>query len=262
MHPVLAVGWDVGGWHGTKQAVAVALLEGDILRWQGRPALFSIANLHESGGSAVDLTRLAWPEAPDDVLDRYRVTIAIDSPLGFPEMFAQVLVSDDVPKVEASTFYENPLAFRECDRWVYRTFGKRPLSASFDKLGNNAVVAIIHARKWSQLQGFQIAPQHGQEPGDRTIIEVYPALVKRADTVDRRCYERFGRLLPTELEPGTDQYDAAICAVLAASYGVTQLDDTSDLPSLMLPPDSIPRSTLKDEGWIYAVPPEWLRSPF
>lgn len=172
MRPVLAVGWDVGGWHGSKQAVAVALFEDDILCWQGRPTLFSIANLYHAGGSAIDLIRLVWPEAPDDVLERYRVTIAVDAPLGFPKMFSQVLVSDDVPEIDASTFDENPLAFREGDRWVYRTFGKRPLSASFDKLGNNAVTAIIHARKWSQEQDFRIAPQHGPGPANCTIIEV------------------------------------------------------------------------------------------
>ncbi|CAN5517592.1 DUF429 domain-containing protein [soil metagenome] len=218
MRPVLAVGWDVGGWHGSKQSVAVALIEDDILRWQGAPSLFSIAKLHQAGGSPTELIRLGWPEAPDDILDRYLVTIAIDAPLGFPQMFTRVLTSEDVPEIGESTFYENPLAFRETDRWVYRTFGKRPLSAPFDKLGNNAITAITQARKWSQAQGFQIAPQHGPGPANRTIIEVYPALVKRADTADRRCYERFGQLLPADLSPGTDQYDAAICAVMAASY--------------------------------------------
>lgn len=260
MRPVLGVGWDVGGWHGSKHAVAVALIEDDILHWQGTPSIFSIAKLHQAGGSPTELIRLAWPEAPDDILDRYRVTIAIDAPLGFPELFTQLLVSGDVLDVEIGSFYENPLAFRRTDRWVYGTFGKRPLSAPFDKLGNNAVAAIIHARKWSQEHGFQMVPQHGPRSTNHTIIEVYPALVKRADTVDHECHERFAQLLPAKVIQGTDQGDAAICAVLAASYGARTSEADNALPPLIDPPAEIPHSTLEAEGWIYPVPIEWLVS--
>ncbi len=70
MRPVLGVGWDVGGWHGRKQAFAVARYEDDELHWQGEPAIFSISELNQLGGSVVDLIRFAWAEVPDDVLDR------------------------------------------------------------------------------------------------------------------------------------------------------------------------------------------------
>jgi hypothetical protein len=39
MHqPVLGVGWDVGGWIGHKQAVAVAEWNNHSAQWRGTPA--------------------------------------------------------------------------------------------------------------------------------------------------------------------------------------------------------------------------------
>jgi hypothetical protein len=258
MRPVLAVGWDAGGWHGRKQAVAVAVVEGQGFQWRGRPALFSISELSELGGSAFDLFRIAWPEATDDLLETHRTVIAIDAPLGFPEMFSRVLKSHEALEIEAGSFYENPLAFRHTDRWVYQTFGKRPVSASFDKLGNNAVTAIVHARRWSRQHGFRMIPQSGPTSSNHAIIEVYPALVKRADSAERRCYERFERLLPTGLTSGTDQYDAAICAVLAASFGAGDEHSHANLPPLLPPAGGVSSATLSQEGWIYAAPAAWF----
>ena len=51
----LAIGWDMGGWRGTKQAVAVARWEAGHPVWEGTPSTFSIADIDAQGGTLVAL---------------------------------------------------------------------------------------------------------------------------------------------------------------------------------------------------------------
>ena len=51
--PILGVGWDVGGWIGRKQAVAIAEWDDHSPQWRGTPVRFSIADL-EAAGSKPD----------------------------------------------------------------------------------------------------------------------------------------------------------------------------------------------------------------
>ena len=259
--PLLGIGWDVGGWHGRKQAVAVARCEDSRLEWCGAPANFSIAELRCAGGGPLNLVRIAWPDAPDDLLEHHRVTIAMDAPLGFPEAFRHLLNNAEIPSIATGSFQENRLAFRDTDRWVFDTFGKRPMSAAFDRLGNAAATAIVHARAWSQSDGFRILPQEREtNRSGRTIIEVYPALLKGEATGGRVASQRIANLLPSDIEPATDQYDAAICAVLACGFSAMPVSGATPtgLPPLIEPPASIPQATRAREGWIYCVPRDWF----
>jgi hypothetical protein len=139
--PVLGVGWDVGGWIGRKQAIALAEWKGHSAQWLGSSMCFSVAQLGENW-SVDDLVRCAWPDAPSEILQSHELVMAIDAPLGFPVAFSELLAGRSTPSVDpTSAEIDNPLAYRETDRHIYRTFGKKPLSASFDKLGNNATVA-------------------------------------------------------------------------------------------------------------------------
>ena len=63
------------------------------------------------------------------------------APLAFTELLAR---RRELRLSKWGAELDNPLAYRETDRHIYRTFLKRPLSGSFDKLGNNATVAMVH----------------------------------------------------------------------------------------------------------------------
>jgi hypothetical protein len=52
------------------------------------------------------------------------------------------------------------------------------LSASFDKLGNNATVAMHHARRLAQQHRAHVLPFDEPDGAAVSIIEVYPALAK------------------------------------------------------------------------------------
>jgi predicted nuclease with RNAse H fold len=243
--PVLAVGWDVGGWCGDKQAVAVA-------EWKdGRPsfvhpgtARFRIDALDETNG-LLSMLRLAWENPPAIIFDHYRVVLAIDAPLGFPLAFRD-LVTGEVPETlpEAKEI-DNRFAYRECDRHIYKQFGKKPLSASFDRLGNNATVAIFWARRWAWQYSMAMLPFRKAEPGQHCIIEVYPALAKMPQKPE--VFEVYKRHVPASLELG-DERDAAICALMALAF-------ESRYPRCLPPLEEPDRPLFEGEGWIYHPPP-------
>ena len=72
--------------------------------------------------------------------------IGIDAPLGWPAEFVRLVgrapnhARPYLPP--AGGEFESRLAYRYTDRAVHRRCGKKPLSAAFDKLGNNATKAI------------------------------------------------------------------------------------------------------------------------
>jgi hypothetical protein len=82
MANVLGIGWDVGGWIGRKQGVAVATFGRDGLQWRGQPRAFRLKDLGSPRWSLLDLIRLAWPDVSYDILDNHCVALAIDAPLG------------------------------------------------------------------------------------------------------------------------------------------------------------------------------------
>jgi hypothetical protein len=248
---LLAVGWDVGGWVGRKQGVAVAALGAQGLEWLGTASSFRLADLPTLDWTLRDLIRLAWPDVPEDVLEHHRVVLAIDAPLGFPRAFKRLLDTGETPAFPPDApEIDNPLAYRDCDRRIFRALGKKPLSASFDKLGNNATVAMHHARRLARVHGARVLPFDPPDDKAHTIIEVYPALSKVPK--DTCCYPGIQRLLPDDSVAATDECDACICAVMALAFGLD--GRRAELPRLVGPG----QSSLRDEGWIYHAPREWL----
>jgi hypothetical protein len=87
-------------------------------------------------------------------------------------------------------------------------------------------------------------------PGDgrRILLEAYPALFKRAGVV----VERARALLPDGLVDGSDEKDAAICALTAVAYAGAK---DERLPRLVRPPSTPSTPT---DGWIFGPEPSWL----
>jgi hypothetical protein len=252
---LLAVGWDVGGWVGRKQAVAVAALGPGGVEWRGTARAFRLADLPCPRWSLLDLIRMAWPDGPEDTVERHRVVLAIDAPLGFPSAFTQLLTTGEVRHSRPTRRrLTTPSPIGRATGTSSEPFGKKPLSASFDKLGNNATVAMHHATRLARLHNARVLPFDTPDDTAHTIIEVYPALSKVPK--DTCCYPGIQRLLPHGAVAATDECDACICALMALAFGLN--GTWAELPPLVAPTGS---GAVENEGWIYHAPREWLAAP-
>lgn len=247
----IVIGWDVRGWMSKEQAVAVLALLGDRIEWLGFSERFKFPR-----SEALTLSSLLSPvfegHLPSNLLDRTEIVLAIDAPLAFSSDF-RALVNGESRLVEPpKSEIENPLAYRACERWVKEQFNKKSLSASFDKLGNNASLAISFSR-WLRSEGFSLVPQDGT-PSTRAIIEVYPGLTKSDMGRSHPAIPPLAQRIPTQFEPGTDIYDAAICALLGAVY--SGWGRGLNIPELVQPVDGFDNA----EGWIFCLPPDYVSS--
>ena len=96
-------------------AVATAAPSG--VEWLGPAKAFSLAALGSSDWTLRQLIQQVWTYAPADVLDTYRVVLAIDAPLAFPMAFHQLLETGEAPVFPVTgREIDNPPAYRECDR--------------------------------------------------------------------------------------------------------------------------------------------------
>ncbi|WP_088035472.1 DUF429 domain-containing protein [Evansella clarkii] len=242
---VIGIGWDVGGWMGTNHGIAVCSWDtaSKKVSWHGTP--FE-TGLPDSGILSLDKL-LSGSEIDENLLaDNDTLTvIGIDAPLGFPAEFINLLNGQPSQIVRPEKEIFNPLAYRAADQEIYERFRKKPLSASFDRIGNNATLAIAHARRWERENNFTVYPTKIEEADmNRIIIEVYPALVKSRRDGD--AAEWMIKHIPGNVFPGTDAYDACICALYAIALG----SDGQLLPKLKRPPEHL-KDLVMQEGWIY-----------
>ena len=210
------------------------------VEWMGQPGEFRLSGrltlqrfLHQAGGGG----NLA-------VLRSARCVIGIDAPLGYPRAFRRLVYGEAVLPEYPAREIDNAFAYRETERHVHKVRHKKPLSAPFDKLGNNASVALSHARRWSRESGIKIVPFEEVAPGENVIIEVYPALEKTREGDLRGALRE---LMPDEVEPKTDAYDAAICSLIALAYAAEGRID--GLPKVCGP--EVRSEVIQEEGWIY-----------
>ena len=97
-----------------------------------------------------------------------------------------------------------------------------------------------------------LVPQQTASSG-HALIEVYPGIVKRGRKKTDRAIRSVEQHIPPQLVPGSDQYDAAICAILAATFA-------GKGPELGLPDLTGPESGYDPrEGWIYGLPADFVR---
>ncbi len=249
---IVGVGWDVRGWLSRDQATAVARLRrgsGEV-EWLGISEPFRFAV-----GSVPGFIALTEPavgaETSAELSSSPKLALAIDAPLSFPKDFRSLLEGKWVGQVVPAEEIESRLAYRDCERWVKRKFEKKPLSAPFDKLGNNASLAMSVAGQL-QREGYMLVPQTTKH-AVRAVIEVYPSLVKTGPRKVDPVIPELERYIPGDLEVGTDRYDAASCALLALLFlgGGAELA----LPDL----EPFPDNADPKEGWIFALPPNYMR---
>ncbi|MBL8616249.1 MAG: hypothetical protein JNM72_11610 [Deltaproteobacteria bacterium] len=242
------LGWDVGAWHCQSGASrdALVLLAADLGQapqlvgqpWRGN--LRATLNGPRGPGLLSALLRLVGAPA----LPLRRLTIGVDTPLGWPDSFRALLdgaLPDHVPATKA----ENPLIMRETEQ-VLCAAGLRPLSPVQDLLGSQSTKGLV------ALGALGMAPR---TPGwwtgalagvELAAFEAYPTPCRRSAQVEAVV----GPLRPALGEqPHDDVLDALLCA------GLAWLCDQA--PEAVAQP---PAGVSASEGWIY-VPVDALPGP-
>lgn len=246
----ISIGWDVGGWSGKNHGLCILeASESEIKLIRA-----SSINVYD-----VKSTLQSVLEKKDD---NTNITIAIDAPLQFPELFQQLISKNQ------SVFFDqiklmqnkNPLAWRATDLFIKQKFGKTPLSASFSFLTSNATVAIALIGELKAIFP-EIAIMPFDELSDTRIIEVYPGLLKSKLLKESEAFLKYKELIKSGLfkktegfnyyfEDGkekTDTADAIICAL----YGLGISCNNSSIPRLCIEVPSELKETTRSEGWIY-----------
>jgi hypothetical protein len=234
------MGWDVGGWNCDKNGKsrdAIVILDAE-LKLVGKPwrdNLRTEINAAADGSDWINRLFCLCKAVPPS---HSRITLAIDTPLGFPDVFTRLVTRlDHAGEIESSA--KNPYLFRYTERYLF-DHGLKPLSAIKDMIGSQATKGMhVLAKCAPNIQRCGV----WTDGADLTAIEAYPSACKGSATV-KSLRERFGLLGHGDLD------DALTCALLAYLFAVRP--DT-----LASPPESASAS----EGWIW-VPQDSLSKRF
>nr|WP_246407132.1 DUF429 domain-containing protein [Geomicrobium halophilum] len=228
---------------GSNHGVAICEWEPktNVVYWRGAPTEISIPK--KGWLSLQQLVDVV--DQTINIQSNKNIVIGVDAPLGYPKEFVRLLHGKTKSMQKPEKEIYNPLAYRYTDQVIYSRLGKKPLSAAFDRIGNNASVAMFHTQLWEKEHNFKIEPfGHTDNNHDRFIIETYPALAK--ETQQSAVNKSLRKYLPSYVKVGTDAYDACICALYAVAYRT----DGALLPKLEHPPEHA-KQVAKEEGWIY-----------
>lgn len=230
------VGWDVGGWNcdknpSSRDALAVLVRETGELRLSGQVFRGNLRRDINERTTLADILneRCKVKLGPDD-----RITIAIDTPLGFPVAIAALIREEVLPSAVPGSYGENPYLYRQTERWLFSK-GFPPLSAIKDMIGSQAT------------KGMHLIRKLGLEPskdrcgvwskGNLTAIETYPTPCKGPAC---SAVKLFSTLQVEATLNHDDKIDAVYCALIAYLFA-----ESPD--ELIGPVDSPPPS----EGWIW-----------
>jgi len=125
---------------------------------------------------------------------------------------------------------------------------------------------MVHTRRLREKNELRVPPFDEPDEGIPIGVEVYPALIKqrrkRGDTQPLQCNATVNELLPQDgrpgSEPGSDECDACICALMALAYGHD--GRTAGLPRVEPVPQLV-TETIRREGWIYYPASPWATVP-
>jgi hypothetical protein len=238
--PSFYIGWDVGGWNCDKNGKsrdAIVVLDAALQivgkPWRGNlrttinAATGSEAFIHALFalcGERADLaleTEATQPPTP-------RITLAIDTPLGFSQAFVGLVTGLQCvePIGQSNT---NPYLFRHTERFLFE-HGLTPLSAVKDMIGSQATKGIHALAKFAPHRtscGVWTDSRH------LVAIEAYPSACKTSLTMAmlRQGYPTLDH---------EDKTDALTCALLAYLFEQKR-------EALAAPDASVPSS----EGWIW-----------
>ncbi len=184
---IISIGWDVGGWQGDNNAFCICELEGDRISIKSPCVIKPKEKLFDNLNNIPSFLQDEINAHPDS-----KIILAVDSPLGFPVQFSELIINSDHRFSDLKKAYSN-YAFRATDIYITEKVfeSKTSLSPSFSYLTNNVTVAINMVRLLkSGLNKFKAYPFDVQEEGDlHSIIEVYPAATLIANKIRIEKYK-------------------------------------------------------------------------
>ena len=156
------------------------------------------------------------------------VTLAIDTPLGFPDAFIQLITRGDAA-ASIETSKTNPYLFRRTEHYLFEQ-DLSPLSAIKDMTGSQATKGM-HVLARLAPKVVECGVWSGRS--NLIAIEAYPSACKRSETIQtlRRPYPALTH---------TDCEDALTCALIASLF-------VENRDALMPPAAGVSPS----EGWIW-----------
>ncbi len=232
------IGWDVGAWNCDKNPRsrdAIVILD-SALDIFGRPWRGNLRECISSASTTRDWLSALFSKCQAEFPSTsVQVTMAIDTPLGFSEEFANLVTKlrwTEPSGISSANHY----LFRQTERHLFQ-MGNRPLSAVKDMIGSQATKGMHVLAKFAP-----VAESCGVWTDGKAfrVIETYPAVCKDTKVVKQL---RKGR---KPLEPD-DLNDALTCALIAHLFA-------TDRAALEPPTQNVPHR----EGWIWVtrdVPP-------
>jgi hypothetical protein len=229
--PAFFIGWDVGGWNCDRNSTsrdAIVILDGGLAivgePWRGnlRECIASSRTASAWLQALFGKCRAQYPETAP------KVTMAIDTPLGFSEEFVRLVTRQGYVEA-AETSGLNRYLYRHTERHLFER-GLRPLSAIKDMIGSQATKGMhVLAKFASQTESCGV----WTDGAGFWAIETYPAACRGAKPVQEMLVGRpsLGH---------DDKDDARICAAIAFFFATKR-----DL--LAEPPTEVPSG----EGWIW-----------
>lgn len=237
------LGWDVGAWHcqsgGSRDALVLLAERDGAPALVGRPWRGNLRATYNGATGAALLARLLAlvGNAPEVWTE---LTLAIDTPLGWPESFHELLAGrapPDVPEGKA----QNPLLMRETERWLARR-GHRPLSNVQDLIGSQStkglcfLAALGLAPRNPGVWAAQLGPTH------LVAVEAYPATCAKSALITTTAMPLRSQLGGAHM----DIQDALTCALVGWAFATR--------PATLAPPEP---AVSPREGWIW-VPTDCL----
>jgi hypothetical protein len=224
------IGWDVGGWNCDKNRNsrdAIVILDSE-LAIIGKPWRGNLReDINESCNANTFLGKI-YSKCGAKLENAVPTTLAIDTPLGFPAEFINLVTKKTISEPILSSS-SNSYLFRKTERYLFE-IDRHPLSAIKDMIGSQATKAVHAVAKfapyiktcgvWTDRKILQ-------------VIETYPAACRDSEAVVKLSKDECN-LRHTDLK------DAYTCAIMAYLFATR-------LKSLKHPPKEISNR----EGWIW-----------
>lgn len=229
--PSFFIGWDVGGWNcdqNPESRDAIVILD-DTMSIFGKPWRGNLRESITASEKSSDWLRALFTKCEEQYPDApSNVTMAIDTPLGFPNEFVKLITRKSF--VEPDTISgRNRYLFRHTERQLFER-GLNPLSPIKDMIGSQATKGMhVLAKFASKTECCGVWTD-----GDSLrVIETYPAAA-----CDTKPVKDFLADRPTLGHKDKD--DARICALIAYLFA-------EERDRLTAPTEDVPVG----EGWIW-----------
>jgi len=184
------------------------------------------------------------------------IIMGIDSPLGWPAGFGLSLkdhIAGNNINIDATSFFE-----RETDKFIYKTFKKKPLEVSADRIARTAYYTLnrINTINNKIATKYEILWNHNN-PLSKGFIEVYPAATLLANEIEIKGYKDNKNCRERILEELKSKYNF----VITQNIDITTIDHDFDAficclaihdfiqRNVYFPDNQI--NKYKTEGWIW-----------